>query len=94
MKRAFITEKTYKPLMYGHPFMVIGNMDTNTILREQGFETFEKEVDIHYDKQNDHIRYNSILSNVMTFDFEKLDYHTLGKIIHNFHTFYENRKHK
>lgn len=92
LKRTFITEKTYKPLMYGHPFMVIGNIDTNTILRKQGFETFENEFDINYDKQNDHIRYNSILSNVMTFDFEKLDYHTLGKIIHNFHTFYDNRK--
>lgn len=92
LKRAFITEKTYKPLMYGHPFMVVGNIDTNTILRQQGFETFEREFDIDYDKQRDNNRYNSVLSNMMVFDYEKFDYHTLGKIVHNFHNFYDNRK--
>lgn len=92
LKRAFITEKTYKPLMYGHPFMVVGNIDTNTILRQQGFETFEREFDIAYDKQRDNNRYNSVLSNMMVFDYEKFDYHTLGKIVHNFHNFYDNRK--
>ena len=92
LKRAFVTEKTYKPLMYGHPFMCIGNIDTNKVLNNQGFETFEKEFDINYDSLNDKQRYNAILSNVMTFDYEKFDYHTLGKIIHNFHTFYDNRK--
>lgn len=92
LKRAFITEKTYKPLMYGHPFMVIGNIDTNTILRQQGFETFEREFDVNYDKQRDNNRYNSVLSNMMVFDYEKFDYHTLGKIVHNFHNFYDNRK--
>jgi len=92
LKRAFITEKTYKPLMYGHPFMVVGNIDTNTILRQQGFETFEREFDIAYDKQRDNNRYNSVLSNIMVFDYERFDYHTLGKIVHNFHNFYDNRK--
>jgi len=92
LKRAFITEKTYKPLMYGHPFMVIGNINTNTILKQQGFETFENEFDINYDGQRDGNRYNSVLSNMMVFDYERFDYHTLGKIVHNFHTFYDNRK--
>lgn len=92
LKRAFITEKTYKPLMYGHPFMVVGNIDTNTILRQQGFETFDKEFESEYDTLNDHMRYNTILSNAMMFDYEKFDYHTLGKIVHNFHNFYDNRK--
>jgi hypothetical protein len=92
LKRAFITEKTYKPLMYGHPFMVIGNVNTNTILKEQGFEMFEDEFEWKYDTLNDKNRYNAILSNVTTFDYERFDYHTLGKIIHNFHNFYDNRK--
>lgn len=92
LKRAFITEKTYKPLMYGHPFMVVGNIGTHKILHRQGFETFEKEFDFGYDSLNDKNRYNTILSNVMTFDFERFDYHTLGKLVHNFHTFYDNRK--
>ena len=41
LKRAFVTEKTYKPLMYGHPYMVIGNIDTNTVLKNQGFEVID-----------------------------------------------------
>ena len=92
LKRAFITEKTYKPLMYGHPFMVIGNVNTNTILKQQGFEMFDDEFEWNYDSLNDKNRYNAILSNVTTFDYERFDYHTLGKIIHNFHNFYDNRK--
>jgi hypothetical protein len=92
LKRAFVTEKTYKPLMYGHPYMVIGNIDTNTVLKNQGFETFDSEFDISYDTLNDKNRYNTILSNAMTFDYERFDYHTLGKIVHNFHNFYDNRK--
>ena len=92
LKRAFVTEKTYKPLMYGHPFMVVGNINTNTVLREQGFETFDHEFEFKYDTLNDNNRYNTILSNAMMFDYEKFDYHTLGKIVHNFHNFYDNRK--
>ncbi len=92
LRRAFITEKTYKPLMYGHPFMVIGNIGTNAILKEQGFELFEDEFNNNYDALHDRNRYNEIMSNVTTFDYEKFDYHTLGKIVHNFHNFYDNRK--
>ena len=46
---------------------------------------FDDEFEWNYDSLNDKNRYNAILSNVTTFDYERFDYHTLGKIIHNFH---------
>ena len=92
LKRTFITEKTYKPLMYGHPFMLIGNKNSNVILKEQGFEVFDEEFEINYDCLNDSNRYNSVLNNVQMFDIDCFDYNTLGKIVHNFHNFYDNRK--
>jgi hypothetical protein len=38
----FITEKTFKPIMYGHPFIVIGNPGILSQLESWGFITFDK----------------------------------------------------
>ena len=36
----FITEKTFKPIAYRHPFMIVGSMGTLRHLRYLGYETF------------------------------------------------------
>lgn len=48
----FITEKTYKPLVLGHPFLVLGSPRTLEYLKDLGYKTFEKYFDESYDRQN------------------------------------------
>ena len=38
--QTFITEKTFKPIMYGHPFIVLGNPGIMSQLESWGFMTF------------------------------------------------------
>lgn len=46
----FICEKTYKPLAYGHAFLMAGNCGNLSHVREQGFETFPELWDESYDE--------------------------------------------
>jgi hypothetical protein len=45
----FPTEKTYKSLMLGHPFVVYGGQHSLAKIRALGFETFGQEIDESYD---------------------------------------------
>ena len=46
----FISEKTFKPLAYYHPFVVLGSPNTLTYLHELGFQTFDYLYNEEYDK--------------------------------------------
>jgi hypothetical protein len=45
----FPTEKTYKSLMLGHPFVVYGGQHSLAKIQNLGFETFAQEIDESYD---------------------------------------------
>jgi hypothetical protein len=45
----FITEKTFRPLLVGHPFMILGQKGTLEKLRSWGFQTDFDGVDQSYD---------------------------------------------
>ena len=45
----FITEKTFRPLLVGHPFMVLGQKGTLKKLRSWGFQTDFDGIDQNYD---------------------------------------------
>ena len=45
----FPTEKTYKSLMLGHPFVVYGGQHSLRKIRAMGFETFGDDIDESYD---------------------------------------------
>lgn len=45
----FISEKTYKPISIGMPFMSLGNPGTLEYLRSKGFITFSNWIDERYD---------------------------------------------
>jgi hypothetical protein len=45
----FISEKSYKPIAYGHPFVIYGSPGTLQHLRTQGFETFDHLIRETYD---------------------------------------------
>ena len=50
---SFFTEKTFKPLFYGKPFVILGSIGQNTILRDWGFETFDDYFDLSQDANPD-----------------------------------------
>ena len=58
----FISEKTWKPIYVGHPFIILGNPGTLAYLKKLGFKTFDKWWDESYDKiKNEHLRINKIV---------------------------------
>lgn len=49
----FITEKTWKPIMVGHPFMILGNQGTLKYLKSIGYKTFGLWINEEYDDISD-----------------------------------------
>ena len=49
----FLTEKTFKPLMYGHPFILVTHPGALERLRRLGFETYPEWFDEEYDDIGD-----------------------------------------
>jgi hypothetical protein len=49
----FISEKIWKPIMVGHPFIVFGNLGTLKFLKSMGYKTFDKWISEEYDNEPD-----------------------------------------
>ena len=49
----FITEKTYRPIANGRPFVIVGPAHTLTFLKSLGFLTFSSIIDESYDNIKD-----------------------------------------
>ncbi len=49
----FITEKIFRPIMFGHPFIVLSTPGYLAALREMGYETFPELFDESYDTIED-----------------------------------------
>jgi len=49
----FLTEKTFKPIKYGQPFVILGTTDSLEYLKEQGYKTFSPWIDESYDQEKD-----------------------------------------
>lgn len=61
----FITEKTIRPMIYFHPFIVYGNPNTLSELRKLGFQTFPEFFDERYDSiEDEQERLSIILDNI------------------------------
>ena len=86
----FITEKTYKPIAYQHPFMIYGQSRTLAQLHDLGFETYEN----LFDESYDHVanadstepdkKLDIIINNVRDFERRPYDQLTQEKIQHNY----------
>ncbi len=56
----FITEKTYKAIAYGNPFVINGDNGSLAYLKIMGFKTFDKWWDESYDNDNSHTKIKKI----------------------------------
>ena len=87
----FVTEKTFKPIAFQHPFVVCGMKGTLQFLKDNGFETYSNIFDESYD-QLDFFedRLDVIYNNIIEFNKEKYsDPLTEQKIRHNYNRFYD-----
>ena len=88
-----ITEKSFKPIAYYHPFVTWGQAGSLAYLRELGFETFENLFDESYDSELDQDkRLESVIKNIVEFNQWEYDSVTQQKLQHNYNLFYENKK--
>ena len=96
----FITEKTFKPIMYQHPFLIQGQPGILRHLKKLGFTTFENLFDESYDDiENNDARLDKILDNTVLWSnkissknnssgYDKL---TQEKIMHNWNLFFNGQ---
>jgi hypothetical protein len=88
--RLFITEKTFKPMAFYHPFMVLGQIGVLAYLKSQGFETYENLFDESYDNiDNVSARINQIVEQVKKLKPGPYDTVTQQKIKHNHDRFFD-----
>jgi len=52
----FLTEKTYKCIKYGQPFVIAGPPGSIDVLRQHGYRTFDHVIDHSYDTEQDNTR--------------------------------------
>lgn len=67
-KRLHLTEKTFKPIALGMPFVIVGTKGSLNYLRSYGFKTFEGIWDESYDYAEDDVRIQRIASLLQSLD--------------------------
>jgi hypothetical protein len=72
----FFSEKTFKPIFCAQPFILIGNPNSLTKLKEYGFQTFDKWWDESYDTELDFAKrlekIIDVMEEISTWDQEKM----------------------
>jgi hypothetical protein len=85
----FVTEKTWKPIAYMHPFMVLGPSGTLKNLRAWGFETYDNLFDESYDTVDfDKGKLDIIINNVKNFQPSTYDDETRDRVAFNKNRFF------
>ena len=67
-RRHHLTEKTFKPIALGMPFVIVGTRGSLEYLRSYGFRTFEGIWDESYDQADDAVRIERIASLLRSLD--------------------------
>jgi len=67
-RRHHLTEKTFKPIALGMPFVIVGTKGSLEYLRSYGFRTFEGIWDESYDQADDGVRVERIASLLRSLD--------------------------
>jgi hypothetical protein len=93
-RRHHLTEKTFKPIALGMPFVIVGTRGSLEYLRSYGFRTFEGIWDESYDQTDDDVRIERIASLLQSLDNLSVDvkqelFNAAHEVIeHNWNHFY------
>jgi len=87
----FFSEKIYKPIFVGQPFILMGNPRSLEVLQKQGYKTFSRWWDESYDQEMDFYKRMDKIFDVMeeiaSWDMDKcfkITQEMLPTLIHNF----------
>ena len=88
-----VTEKTWKPIAFQHPFILWGPAGYLNQLHDQGFCTFDHIIDESYDTEQDHAtRLTMIIEQVNKIkDIELTDTETVKRTTHNHNLFFNTQ---
>jgi hypothetical protein len=88
----FITEKTFKPIAFQHPFIIFGQPGVLQYLQKQGFETFENIFDESYDVLTEiDVRITHIADQINNYSHKNYDLVTFEKLRHNKELFFNTQ---
>ena len=96
-RRWHLTEKTFKPIAMGMPFVIVGTRGSLEYLRSYGFRTFEHIWDESYDQADDDVRIEKIakllkeLDDLSIADKQKIFEAAYEVIEHNWNHFYNGK---
>jgi len=83
----FLTEKTFKPIKHGQPFVIVGPPGSLQALRDLGYRTFDHAIDNSYDQEKDAtLRWLKLLSTIQQINARDPDAwfaSCLDDILHN-----------
>lgn len=85
----FVTEKSFKPMAFQHPFQIQGAPGTLQYIQAQGFVTYNNMFDESYDQLDGADRLRKIQQNLREFKQEPYTDETLERIEHNHSRFFD-----
>jgi len=95
----FLTEKTFKPIKYGQPFIILGTTGSLELLKEQGYKTYSPWIDESYDQeQNVRFRWYAIMeivrkiANMSLEELHRQHIEMTSTILHNQAWFKRNKQ--
>ena len=86
----FYSEKTYKPILLGKPFIIYGAKDSNKSLQDLGFKLYDNVVNYTFDSEKDDIRRAELLSRELV-RLSKLPLQEIDKSMHSIADFNMNK---
>lgn len=90
------TEKIWKPIAVGHPFLLFNGPNSLKLLKDMGFKTFDKIFDESYDTIEDHqLRQETIFLEILRicskseYEIQKMYKEIKPVILHNYNHFWQ-----
>jgi len=92
----FLTEKTFKAIKHGHPFVIVGCVGSLEELKSQGYRTFDHAIDNSYDLETDSVqRWIKIVSAIRKIQQQNMHdwfLQCLDDVRHNQQVFLQSKK--
>jgi hypothetical protein len=84
---AFLTEKTFKPIKHGQPFVIVGAPGSLAALRSLGYRTFDHVIDNSYDMETNNtqrwIKIKSAINQIKSQDMHEWFANCVDDLQHN-----------
>lgn len=93
---SFLTEKTYKCIKFGQPFVIVGTPGSLAALRDQGYRVFDHALDNSYDKILDNTQrwmaVKKVLADLRQQDLDRWLEKCWPDVLHNQANFYAQNR--